>query len=491
MRDDFRIHEWLVQPQLNVINSKDSTARIEPRVMEVLVYLAKNADQVVTKDSLMQTIWGGRFVTEEVITTSIFELRRALGDDARNPRFIQTVPKKGYRLIAPVIFAEEQTTQGSSATDAVQSNEHSLAGSSRLWKAAAAGATVMIFLALIVLKTTLWPSLKTTNKTVKSVKTAGTVSAQAFEAYTRGRELWARRNEDALKKAIKEFEHAIQLDPNYALAYTGLADSYTLLETHNYLRREEASPEAKTAALTALQMDESLAEAHASVALVKHLYDWDWSGAEAEYKRAIALNSDYAMAHNWYSQYLLAAGRTNECLREIKIASDLAPRSLAIRMTAGLIYVRLRQYDQAAEEFRRANEIDPNNATAVKSLGYVYEKKSMFKEAGAAYKKAAALAGLPAVKLLSHGFARSSAKKDAESLLNQLSFVLNQKYVRPSYVAGIYARIGEKDQAFDWLEKAYRERDANLLFLKTDESWDSLRADPRFLSLVQRVMPAL
>ena len=264
-----------------------------------------------------------------------------------------------------------------------------------------------------------------------------------------------------------------------------------MLETHNYLRREEAGPEAKTAALTALQMDESLAEAHASVALVKHLYDWDWSGAEAEYKRAIALKSDYAMAHNWYSQYLLAAGRTDECLREIKIASDLDPRSLAIRMTAGLIYVRLRQYDQAAEEFRRANEIDPNNATAVKSLGYVYEKKSMFKEAGAAYKKAAALAGLPAVKQLSHGFARSSAKKDAESLLNQLSFVLNQKYVRPSYVAGIYARIGEKDQAFDWLEKAYRERDANLLFLKTDESWDSLRADPRFLSLEQRVMPAL
>ena len=316
------------------------------------------------------------------------------------------------------------------------------------------------------------------------------MSSQAIESYTAGRELWARRNEESLKKAIKQFEYAIQLDPNYALPYTGLADSYIFMEAHGYLRRDEAGPAAKTAALTALQLDESLAEAHASVAVVKLSYDWDWSGAEKAFKRAIALNSDYAMAHNWYSQYLLAAGRTDECLREVKMASDLDPRSLAIRMTAGLIYVRLRQYDQAAEEFRRANEIDPNNSTAVKSLGYVYEKKSMFKEARAAYEKAAALAGLPAMKR-SPGFASSSSKKDSELLLNQLSFVLNQKYVRPSYVAGIYARIGEKDQAFHWLERAYRERDANLLFLKTDESWDSLRADPRFLSLEQRVVPTL
>jgi tetratricopeptide (TPR) repeat protein len=466
--------------------------------MEVLVYLAKNADQVVTKDRLMQTIWGGRFVTEEVITTCIFELRRALGDDARNPRFIQTVPKKGYRLIAPVIFTEEQTTSAAKCDQLSprvesKSNEHNVARSSRWWKPAAAGATLMMFLALIVAKTTLWPSLRATeSNVVKTVSnTRRTVSPEAIESYTKGRELWARRNEDALKKAIKQFERAIQLDPNYALPYTGLADAYITLETQNYLRREEAGPAAKAAALRALQMDDSLAEAHASVALVKLSYDWDWSGAEKEFKRAIALNPTYAMAHNWYSQYLLAAGRTDECLREITMASDLDPRSLAIRMTAGLIYARLRRYDKAAEEFRRANEIDPDNSTAMKSLGYVYEKKSMFKEAGAAYEKAATLAGMPARKRLSRDFARSSPKKDAESLLNQLSFVLNQKYVRPSYVAGIYARMGEKDQAFDWLEKAYRERDANLLFLKTDESWDSLRADPRFLSLEQRVMPAL
>jgi DNA-binding winged helix-turn-helix (wHTH) protein/tetratricopeptide (TPR) repeat protein len=487
VRDDFRIHEWLVQPQLNVINSKDRSTRIEPRVMEVLVYLAKHADQVVTKDSMMQAIWGGRFVTEEVVTTSIFELRRALGDDARNPRFIQTIPKKGYRFIAPVIFTEEEKP----LDVASKSNEHRLAGSSRLRKAAAAGATVMMFLALIVLKTTVWPGRKTTDTNTESVNTVRTVNPQAIESYTKGRELFARRNEDSLNKAIKQFEHAIQLDPNYALAYTGLADSYIVLETHNYLRREEAGPAARAAALTALQMDESLAEAHASIALVKLSYDWDWSGAETEFKQAIALNSDYAMAHTWYSQYLLAAGRIDECLREIKRARDLDPRSFAVRMTAGLIYVRLRQYDAAAEEYRTANEIDPNNATAVKSLGYIYEKKSMFKEAAAAYEKAAALAGFPVTQQLSRDFAPSSTKKDAALVLNQLSFVLNQKYVRPSYVAGIYARLGEKDNAFHWLEKAYRERDANLLFLKTDESWDSLRADPRFLSLEQRVMPTL
>ena len=498
MTGDFRIHEWLVQPKLNAIGSNDSNARIEPRLMDVLVHLAKNAGQVVSKDSLMQTIWAGRFVTDEVITTSVFELRRALGDDARNPRFIQTIPKRGYRLIAPVVFLAEVTPNTGdpaelSGGDEASSNEHNVVGASRLWKAAAAGAAIVLLLTLVVLKMTVWPNLRTANSEApaKHRVNVRAVSPDVIEAYTRGRELWARRNEEDLKNAIKHFERAIELDPNYALAYTGLADSYMLLETQNYMRREEAGPHAKSAALTALQLDDSLAEAHASMALVELRYDWDWSGAEEEFKRAIALNPDYAMGHNWYSQYLLAAGRIHECLREIKIARDLDPGSLAIRITAGLIHARLHQYDVAAEEFRRATEIDPNNSSAFKSLGYVYEKKSMFAEAGAAYKKSAELAGLPPMAPFSQDLARRGTKKDAESLLHQLSFVLKQKYVRPSYIAGLYARFGEKERAFHWLERAYQERDANLLFLKTDDAWDSLRADPRFASLEQRVVPSL
>ncbi|HKY03893.1 MAG TPA: tetratricopeptide repeat protein, partial [Blastocatellia bacterium] len=284
-------------------------------------------------------------------------------------------------------------------------------------------------------------------------------------------------------------ERAIQLDPDYALAYAGLADAYMLLESQNRLRPEEAGPKARAAASKALQLDEGLAEAHASMGLVKISYDWDWTGAEEEFKQALALNPDYAMAHKWYSQYLLAAGRSEESLREIKLARELDPESIIILMTAGMIYSRLHQYDQAIEVFRRAIEIDPNNSGAFKSLGHVYEKKSMFKEAEAAYRKSAELLGLPPIKRFSRDFARWSKEDDAELLLNKLSVLLKQEYVRPSYIAALYAYFGEKERAFDWLERAYQERDGNLLFLKTDNVWDSLRADPRFISLERRVVP--
>lgn len=507
MINDFRLNEWLVQPQLNIIAADGKAARIEPKVMEVLVHLAENAGKVVSKESLMKTIWADRFVTDEVITTSIFELRKALGDEARNPRFIQTIPKRGYRLIAPVVLESNSGPQGSNDPDRErlsigpqsESRVSDATGSHHPWKPVAAGTMLALLVALFVLKVTVWSSRTDIdsnaegNKAVSNMHRANSsaASAEAIEAYRKGRDLWGRRSEEALKKAIEHFELAIRLDPDYAPAYAGLADSYILLEAQNYLRPEEAGPKAKSAALRALQLGESLAEAHASMALVKMSYDWDWSGAEEEFKQAIALNPDYAMAHNWYSQYLLAAGRKVESLREIILARELAPESITIQLTAGTVFFRFHHYDQAIEEFRRAIELDPNNSSAFKSLGYVYEKKSMLKEANAAYKKAAELSGLPPFKRFSQDFARWSKKEDVEFLLTKLSFLLKQEYVRPSYVAGLYALFGEKDRAFDWLERAYQERDRNLLFIKTDTTWDSLREDPRFVSLEQRVVPSL
>ncbi|HET9529161.1 MAG TPA: tetratricopeptide repeat protein [Blastocatellia bacterium] len=505
MRDDFRLNEWLIQPQLNTIAANGNAVRIEPKVMEVLVHLAENAGQVVSKESLMKTIWADRFVTDEVITTAIFELRRALGDDARNPRFIQTISKKGYRLIAPVVKeaglapqetsgpAREQLSTGSQSEPGVPA----ATGSHRLWLHVAAGTMIVLLAVSFILKLTAWPGRSATDSNSEEVETATkerradapAVSAVAIKICAEGREFLDRGSEEALKTAVACFERAIGIDPDCAQAYAGLADAYMLLEAQNHLRPEEAGPKARSAALKALQLDESLAQAHASMGLVKLSYDWDWSGAEEEFKKALALNPDYARAHSRYSQYLLAAGRNEESLREIDLARRLDPKSIAITMTAGMIYSRLGQYDQAVEEFRRAIEMDPNNSSAFKSLGYLYQKRSMFKEAEAAYKKSAELLGLPSIRRFSHNFARWSKEDNAEILLNKMSVLLKQEYIRPSYIAGLYAYFGEKERAFDWLERAYRERDGNLLFLKTDSVWDSLRADPRFISLERRIVP--
>jgi tetratricopeptide (TPR) repeat protein len=356
----------------------------------------------------------------------------------------------------------------------------------------------VLLIAIVILKMTVWSSGGAKDSNAVNVKSlpdekrasARAAAAEVIEAYTTGRKFWNKRSEEDLKTAIEHFERAIRIDPNFAPAHAGLADSYIMLGAQNYLRPEESGPKAKAAALRALQLDDSLAEAHASMAFVKISYDWDWPGAEEEFKRAIALNPDYALARNWYSQYLLAAGRRDESLREIKLARELDPESIGIQMTAGAIFFRLDLYDQAIEEFRRVIERDPTNASAFKSLGYAYEKKSMFKEADEAYKIFVELSGLPSVRRFSQEFARWSKEDNAEFLLDKISFMLKQKYVRPSYIAGLYARFGEKDRAFDWLERAYRERDTNLLFIKTDDTWDSLRADPRFFSLEQRIIPA-
>jgi DNA-binding winged helix-turn-helix (wHTH) protein/tetratricopeptide (TPR) repeat protein len=496
MHSDFRLGDWLVSPNLNTISTNGTVIKLEPRVMEVLLYLSKNAGEVISKKMLIETVWAERFVTDEVITTSIFELRKALGDEAKNPRFIQTISKRGYRLIAPVQVAEERLMQPNVTlevaaldTSVRRSQVRQFVAarrSSGLWKLVVAA----VFAMLMTFSFLSWRYFKTT-KTRTDTIASPAMNREATAAYTDGQHFVQQMTETSLTLGIEQFEKALKLAPNYAQAYAGLADAYSGRVSQNNLSPDEGYEKARAASLAALRLNEQVAEAHAALGLVKFCYDWDWEGAESEFQTAIAINPDYYRAHLFYSQYLLAADKPTEALAEIERALALNPDAFDVRFIAGAIYYRVQQYDRAIAEFRYAEKLNGEHPSVFKSLGKAYEKRGQLKEAEEAFQRSLTLSKLPPATQFSKDFAKWTKNNDRQFLLRKLSFIFKQRYVRPSYIAGLYAYYGESELAFDWLERAFQERDSNLLFLKTDESWNKLRTNPRFIDLEKRVFPAI
>jgi TolB-like protein/DNA-binding winged helix-turn-helix (wHTH) protein len=315
-----------------------------------------------------------------------------------------------------------------------------------------------------------------------------TESNEAYQLYLKGRFYWNKRTAEALKKSIEYFNQAIEKDPGFALAYAGLADSYVV--PANRLPPREAMPKAKAAAIQALELDETLAEAHASLGRVFAAYDWDWTSAEKEYKRAIEVNPRYVIAHQWYGGYLEAMGRHNEAIAERKRAQEMEPLSLIINFELGLAFYYARDYDQAIEQFQKTLELDQDFPPAHAFLPAAYEQKGMYGEAIAEFKSAIPLKGGSEVTYLAglgHVYAVSGKKSEARTLLDELKHLSAQEYVPAPNIALIYAGLGEKDQAFAWLEKGYEDRSFQMQWIKIEPRWDSLRSDPRFQDLMRRV----
>jgi serine/threonine protein kinase/TolB-like protein/Flp pilus assembly protein TadD len=331
-------------------------------------------------------------------------------------------------------------------------------------------------------------ALKLTPEEKERLAKHDTQDATAYQLYQKGRYFWNRRTEDDLKEGIEYFRQAIDRDPNYALAYAGLADSYAVLGIFETLPSREAFSKAKEAALNALAIDDTLAEAYTSLACALQSYDWDWPGAERAYKRALALNPNYATAHHWYSNYLDALGRTEEALAEMQRAQALDPRSLIITSSIGLVLYHARRYDQAIEQYRKAIEMDRTFARAHWFLGLAYEQKAMFKEAVTEFQEATRFGISPfTIAALGHAYALSSRKGDAQQMLNQLIAMSKQRYISPYAIATVYLGLGEKEQALAWLEKAYEDRSEVFVWLKVEPLLDSLRSDPRFADLLRRI----
>ena len=312
------------------------------------------------------------------------------------------------------------------------------------------------------------------------------VNTEVYQLYLRGRYHWNQRTQEGFKKGLEFFEQALERDPTYPLAYAGLADTYSLLANYFLLPPQEAFPRAKAAATKALEIDDTLAEAHASLAFARHHYDWDWSGAEGEYKRALELNPGYATAHQWYAEYLTTVGRHEEAIAEIRRAQELDPLSLVIDSNVGRLLYYAHRYDQAIDELQNTLMLDPNFPWAHVFLGMAFEQKGMYAEAMAEAQKVVALGGGGPNVVLARAYAASGRTDDARKMLK----ALQQRYgedVESYSMGGIHAALGEKDEAFAWLEKAYEENSFFLVFLKTDPWFEPLHNDARFADLLARL----
>lgn len=321
--------------------------------------------------------------------------------------------------------------------------------------------------------------LNLTSGEVQRMTRRPTRNVEAYLAYLRGRYLWSKRVPEAYEKALASFQQAITLDRNFALAYAGLADCYFLLNHSN--------TEPLDAISKALAIDDTVAEAHASLAFYRYCYEWDWNGAEQEFRRAIELKPGYATAHQWYAYELAVTGRLEEALAEIRRAQEIDPISLIINTDIGELLLFRGEYEQAIEQLRRSLELEPNFAVAHRVLGQLYEQVGRYKDALAEFDAAKDL-GPSVAGIKAHAYAASGDREMAEKGLAEAKRRWKEMPREWTYViALIYAGLGEKDKAFEWLERAYQHRAYPLLYLKLDPRFVPLRSDSRYRDLLRRI----
>jgi DNA-binding winged helix-turn-helix (wHTH) protein/tetratricopeptide (TPR) repeat protein len=542
---------------------------LNPKAFDMLLALVENSGHLLEKKELMQRLWPDSFVEEGSLAQNISLLRKALGE-SESQKFIETVPRRGYRFVASVILskpeqiadrtiksiavlpfkslgvgggdeylgigiAETLTTRLSSLklltvrpTSAVLKYASSeketvvagrelevdtvLEGSIRRL-----GERVRVTARLVSVPdgSVIWAgkfdedftdifnvedsisgkvtealALKLSGEEQKRLTKRYTDNAEAYQFYLKGRYFWNKRTEDGFNRGIAQFKQAVEKDSNYALAYAGLADSYIGLTFYNFAAPNETMPKAKEAAMNALAIDKALAEAHASLAHVLMNYDWNWSEAEKEFKLSIELDPDYETAHQWYAiHYLTATGRPEEALQEMKRALELESTSLVMNTFMGATLYFAGRYDEAIEQCHRTIEMDPNFAVAHWHLGLAYEQKGMFDDAIAEFQKATTLSGgSPLMKAsLGNAYAKANRKDEAIMILDELKELSKQRYMSSYEAAAIYVALGDNEQAFQLLERAYKERCFHLVYLKVWPQFRVVCADPRFQDLVQRI----
>jgi DNA-binding winged helix-turn-helix (wHTH) protein/TolB-like protein len=316
-----------------------------------------------------------------------------------------------------------------------------------------------------------------------------TANADAYRAYLQGRYEWSQRSEAGLKRGIERFQQAVAIDPQFAAAHSGLADSYSTLGYLSYLSPAETFPEARRHATKALELDASLAEAHASLGFVKLYFDWDWSGAETEFQRAVALSPQLASSHQWYSIFLLAAGRPDQALREILLAQEREPLSLSINTDLGFHYYYTGRYADAAKQLKLVLEMDPGFPPAHLWLGRTYQELGQFDDAAAAFRGVDERIRDWPVSIAARGHVAGVSGRQAQAAeaLAELERLSARRFVTSYGVALVYAGLGQNDGAFASLNNAFDERSNWLVWLRLDPRWNGLRSDPRFAQLVSRM----
>jgi DNA-binding winged helix-turn-helix (wHTH) protein/TolB-like protein/Tfp pilus assembly protein PilF len=623
-----------------VLLREEELVPLTPKAFDILIALLENDGRIVRKDDLMKKVWPDVAVEEGNLTQNVSLLRKALGESATETQFIETIPRRGYRFVAPVsrglLTTQKQTVDpaleerteisrvvlpaaptlpvpsadnGSQSTSssekpsfwsqrlatvlvAVAAFVLSILGVVYLSGRGNAGATPAPIESIAVLpfvdespnadaeflddsiaeslvnSLTKLPKLRVVPRSVmesykgrnidprkvgeelnvravvtgKVRRHGDTISIQAdlidlknvsqlwgqhydrkladmllvqeeisrdifenlrlklnveeqkkleaYRLYLKGRNAWNKRTPDGLEQGIDYFQQAINTDPNYAPAYAGLADCYNMQVIYGVHPPKDGFPKAKDAAVKALDIDETLAEAHTSLAFIKFRWDRDRVEAEREFQLAIKYKPTYAPAHQWYSSYLVALERFDEAIAEAKRTSELEPLSFTASSHLGWILYLSGRNDEAITQCRKILSLEPNSFPARRYLGLAYEQKGMYPQAIEEFEKGVKISGSPLMlALLGHAYAASGRTADAQKVLSDLhdlSESADANYVSPYTVAAIYSALNDKDQAFKWLERAFEERDVWLMNLKVDPVFTKLRTDKRFQNLLTR-----
>jgi len=625
-----RFGTYEVSLQSGEVRKAGLKIRIQQQPMKLLKILLERPREVVTREELRSRVWPGESFGDfdQALNIAVGKLRSALGDSAENPRFIETLPKRGYRFIADVSVVDADVRSKKPASVAgdlpatepapkLQVAESAVVPKRRLWSALRVIVAFALVLSLPILAVWLFRSrgsppsgirslavlplenlsgdaaqnyfadgmtdelitnlaqisalrvisrtsvmvykgarkplpqiarelnvdaviegsvlrsgdqvritaqlieastdkhlwsqsyegelrdtlalqnrvasaiadqirINLTPQEQATLKDVKVVNPQAYESYLKGRYFWNKRTADGLKAALAYFKQAIEEDPEYAQAYSGLADTYALLGDWEYgvLASNEAYPKAKAAAIKALELDNTLSEAHTSLAFSLDVFDWDWESAEREFRRAIELNPGYATAHHWYAWHLSQMGRNSEAVAEMKKAENLDPLSLIISADVAEILLVAHLNDEAIEQGRKTVGMDSNFAIGHYELGEAFVQKHSYNEAIAEFHKAIELSGgsVPCASNLAYAYAVSNKRNEAVKILNDLK---TRPTGNASEIALMYVGLGDKDQAMKWLEKAYEEHFNPSILLRP--AFDPLRSDPHFQQLVHRI----
>lgn len=611
--DGFQIGDWLVQPKLGRICRDGVEIRVEPKAMDVLVCLAARPGEVVAKAELLEEVWPDTFVTDDALKHAVLSLRKAFNDKPKDPEYIETIPRRGYRLIAEVKKVDFQPPEVEVAATGAFSSQRLLAASAGLvilllgavalnvgglrnWIASPFNRDEIHSLAVLPLadlsndpdeayfvdgmtealitELSRIPSLRVISRTsvmqyrggtkplsdigrelhvdavvegsvmrqgdqvritaqliriqpeehlwaesyergvgevfrlqrevsaviareVNSV--VGTESAaeifrqpenpEANEAYLRGRFHWNKRSADSVQLGLRWFKRAIELDPNHAPAYAGIADSYLILAAYLLIPPETAVERAREAAQKALELDPTLAEAHSALAGVRQ-HAWDWKGAEEEFQTAIRLNPNYANAFLWYAEILSYQGRHEESVGLIQTAKELDPLSPVIYANFGVILVRSGRVEEGIRALESTLELSPDFPPAYMHLGFSSMRTGDWGKAVEFFQKGLSLSegdlGIKAA--LGASYAKLGERERAMEIVSELEAAALEGFPSSSYmIASVYACLGNSEKSYQWLEKSFSLRENWLPLLGTSPQFESLRGEPRFQEMLDRI----
>jgi TolB-like protein/DNA-binding winged helix-turn-helix (wHTH) protein/Flp pilus assembly protein TadD len=603
MDGDFRLREWLIQPTLGRASRDGQTVRLRPKVMDLLVCLAQKPGAVLSKDEILTTVWRREFVSESAMTRVVTELRHALGDDADHPTIVETIPKRGYRLIAPVIvdvhsaslLAVETKRGRTRLTPALVATAAVVLGAifvSLKVGAPTSGATIAVlpfenlsgdpdrdYLAdglteetsasigqadpfISVIGRTTMRTYKATTKSLAqigrelgadylvegsllldgaevrvtsklirardqlqlwsaayetrpseilrlqrdlSMAIAGHVrrrpyservdalarrqtrNVEAYDLYLRGRYLWNQLTPETNRRATEYYERAIALDPGYALALSGLADVLTGSPINSDVAPLSIADRARARAAGALRAQPDLAQTQTSFGRVLYSLDWDWPGAEAAFKRAIDRDPSYVLAHRMLGHVLSQMGRHDEAANVMRRARELDPLEPMVHAISAQIAYQARDYGAALEHARNALVVDPDFWIAFAQQAQAYAQSGQLDRALEALTSATRLRQSSMNHALrGYVLARLGRQREARDVLSLLDRLSHDRYVPPAAMALVHAGLDDSEAVFEWLEKAQRVRDVQLMFLPVDPKWDAYRSDSRFDALLRR-----